>query len=97
MFAALASTEVRPKIFTLQSRPVLFKFMGLPHALFSYLVPSWDGSDGKNWTFLSSPADYIRTLSAMTRHASQLVWFRYMYVLFSTYMYGGTFTEVNVS
>ncbi|KAG5637791.1 hypothetical protein H0H81_003183 [Sphagnurus paluster] len=38
-------------------------------------------------TLVSGIADYVTALSAMRAHASQLVWFRYLYVLFSRYMW----------
>ncbi|KAE8244339.1 hypothetical protein A4X13_0g6664 [Tilletia indica] len=47
-------------------------------------------------TFLSSPVQYARTLLAMRAHASQLVWFRYLYVLFSVLMFGGQLDRVEV-
>ncbi|KAE8230306.1 hypothetical protein CF326_g4695 [Tilletia indica] len=46
--------------------------------------------------FLSSPVQYARTLLAMRAHASQLVWFRYLYVLFSVLMFGGQLDRVEV-
>lgn len=39
-------------------------------------------------TFLSTPSGYLQALRAMTKHRSQLVWFRYLYVVFSSYMFG---------
>ncbi|EPQ32101.1 uncharacterized protein PFL1_00298 [Pseudozyma flocculosa PF-1] len=37
---------------------------------------------------LSSPSQYRQSLEAMRRHASQLVWFRYVYIVLSQLMYG---------
>ncbi|CAO3625104.1 unnamed protein product [Cunninghamella echinulata] len=37
--------------------------------------------------FVSSPGDYLLTHKAMRQHRSQLVWFRWLYVTFSRYMY----------
>eukprot|EP00842_Homolaphlyctis_polyrhiza_P002085 jgi/Hompol1/2878/HPOL_003054-RA len=36
--------------------------------------------------FVSSPQDYINACTAMFQHSSQLVWFRYLYIVFSRYM-----------
>lgn len=36
--------------------------------------------------FVSSPDGFFKSRAAMKCHASQLVWFRYLYVLFSRYM-----------
>lgn len=42
-------------------------------------------------SFLSTTYEYAQTLRAMRQHATQLVWFRYLYVVFSSYMIGGRF------
>lgn len=36
--------------------------------------------------FVSSPGQYLITHKAMRQHSSQLVWFRWLYVIFSRYM-----------
>lgn len=42
---------------------------------------------GHHATFVSTPAQYGTTLYAMRAHASQLVWFRWLYVAFSRLMW----------
>lgn len=45
--------------------------------------------------FTSGLRQYVTTVQAMKRHASQLVWFRYLYVAFSRYMWVNEWVEVN--
>ncbi|WFD18217.1 N-acetylglucosaminylphosphatidylinositol deacetylase [Malassezia caprae] len=42
---------------------------------------------GRDYVFRSSMREYAQSLQAMYQHQTQLVWFRYLYVLFSSYMY----------
>lgn len=46
--------------------------------------------------FVSGVPEYLRTLHAMRMHESQLVWFRWFYVLFSRYMWVNEWLEVKV-
>jgi len=43
--------------------------------------------DARDYMFRSSLREYTQSLQAMYQHQTQLVWFRYLYVLFSSYMY----------
>ncbi|RDB27808.1 putative N-acetylglucosaminyl-phosphatidylinositol de-N-acetylase [Hypsizygus marmoreus] len=45
---------------------------------------------------VSGVSDYLAALRAMRQHASQLVWFRWLYVLFSRYMWVNEWVEVPV-
>jgi len=47
--------------------------------------------------FISGAPQYARALAAMRAHASQLVWFRWLYVLFSRYMWINEWAEVRVA
>ncbi|PFH49579.1 hypothetical protein AMATHDRAFT_86365 [Amanita thiersii Skay4041] len=46
--------------------------------------------------FVSGIKDYWRAISAMREHRSQLLWFRYLYVLFSRYMWVNEWVEIKV-
>jgi N-acetylglucosaminylphosphatidylinositol deacetylase len=46
--------------------------------------------------FISSAEQYIRGLSAMKQHRSQMVWFRWLNVLFSRYMWVNEWKEVGI-
>ena len=44
---------------------------------------------------LASPSDYLQSLGAMKQHASQLVWFRYFYLVLSKYMYSNQLFRIS--
>eukprot|EP00158_Paraphelidium_tribonemae_P008030 Partr_v1_DN28442_c2_g1_i2_m42231 putative Phosphatidylinositol glycan anchor biosynthesis, class L len=44
--------------------------------------------------FVSTPFEFIQSCLAMSQHYSQLVWFRFLYILFSRYMYVNTLQKV---
>ncbi|CDS13130.1 hypothetical protein LRAMOSA05313 [Lichtheimia ramosa] len=54
----------------------------------------WPTSE-KAVLFVSSPDDYFVTHKAMRQHVSQLVWFRWLYVTFSRYMFINQLTAVD--
>ncbi|KAG5647872.1 hypothetical protein DXG03_007796 [Asterophora parasitica] len=45
---------------------------------------------------ISGVADYLTALNAMRAHESQLVWFRWLYVLFSRYMWVNEWSELSI-
>ena len=49
----------------------------------------------QNPLVLSSVQDYFSIRSAMKNHASQLVWYRMIYILFSRYMYMNDWKRIN--
>lgn len=46
--------------------------------------------------FVSGVPEYLRMLHAMRMHQSQLIWFRWLYMLFSRYMWVNEWSEVKV-
>lgn len=48
-------------------------------------------------TIISTPTQYVTTLAAMRKHVSQFVWFRWLYVSFSRYMWVNDIVEVRVT
>lgn len=46
--------------------------------------------------FVSGYQEYLKALQAMQAHKSQLVWFRWLYVAFSKYMWVNTWIEMKV-
>jgi len=46
--------------------------------------------------FVSGYWEYLHALQAMQAHKSQLVWFRWLYVAFSQYMWVNTWVEMKV-
>ena len=47
--------------------------------------------------FVSGVKEFWQAIQAMRRHESQLVWFRYLYVLFSRYMWVNEWVDVRPS
>lgn len=43
--------------------------------------------------FITSPAEYLMGCMAMFHHESQLVWFRWLYIIFSRFMYTNTLVK----
>lgn len=78
---ARTRTVQPPALLSLRSRNVFTKFGGLPAALVDRTVPQ------RGLQILAPPTAYFRALTAMKKHQTQLVWFRYLYVTFSTYMH----------
>lgn len=71
----------QPDLLILHSRSVWTKFGGMLVAVMDTLTSRDD------LRTLVTPYRYLRALAAMREHASQLVWFRYLYVMCSTYMH----------
>lgn len=76
--------DLEGPIFSLRSIPVAQKFASLPEALFTALTQS---RTQKKLVLLSSPLGYLDGIAAMSSHRSQLVWYRYLYLIFSRYMF----------
>ncbi|KAJ8506899.1 hypothetical protein ONZ45_g10640 [Pleurotus djamor] len=87
-----ASVSIAPRVFTLVSTPLLRKYIGPVDAVFTKMITSKD-----SMTFVSHWRDYFRAISAMRAHQSQLVWFRYLYVTFSRYMWVNEWKELEVA
>ncbi|TPX68037.1 hypothetical protein SpCBS45565_g03337 [Spizellomyces sp. 'palustris'] len=90
---ASSSTSPRrqiPLCYALKTVSLLRKYLfigdlGLtvvPHLLFR----ARDGMKSHSAVFVATPQQFLQARTAMTRHKSQLVWFRYLYILFSRYM-----------
>ena len=63
-------------------RKYFFIFDLLPTLIFDLIK-----SNDENLLFLSSPNDYILNIRAMFEHKTQLLWFRYLYIISSRYMF----------
>lgn len=71
------------KLYTLESIPLYRKYIGI----FDLLTPSNRNNDHTRQVLISPPFAYLTTHKAMRQHTSQLVWFRWLYVTFSRYMF----------
>ncbi|KAG2059680.1 LmbE-like protein [Suillus hirtellus] len=88
-----------PRLFSLVTVPVLPKYAGLPSAILARLgivsqaflafEPTVDSAP----VFISGISDYLTTARAILAHDSQMVWFRYLYMSFSRYMWVNEWVE----
>lgn len=79
------------RIYSLRSHGTAFKYLGLVGALVNHSSAKLRLASQDKVAFLSTPFEYLRSLQAMSLHKSQMVWFRYLYLFFSTYMHGCQF------
>ncbi|RPD56023.1 LmbE-like protein, partial [Lentinus tigrinus ALCF2SS1-6] len=83
----------RPRLFTLVTVPLREKYVGLLSPLLSRATIflsklSQDAPRAKaSTTVISDWKGFLRAHRAMRQHWSQLVWFRWLYVLWSRYMW----------
>lgn len=86
--------EDRPAFWTLSSVNLLRKYAGVFDAIFtaSEKQSKLDLALPRRWVF-RSPESVSVSYSAMSVHASQFVWFRRLFVLFSRYTYFNTLLE----
>ncbi|KAI8885177.1 LmbE-like protein [Backusella circina FSU 941] len=68
------------QLYRLVSIPLVRKYIGVLDLLLSM-------KDNTEMTFISPPLAYLLTHKAMRQHNSQLVWFRWLYVTFSRFMF----------
>jgi len=78
-------------LYALQTVPVTIKFLSLPLAVARQLIPA---NPLHRVRFLSSLKGYFIAIRAMTAHQSQLVWFRYLYIMTSIYMYNNELIRI---
>lgn len=93
-----------PRLFTLISHPLVDKYVGIVAPLLAKLDILFGGllqryslvpepSSGLP-VFVSGIREYVGALRAMMQHKSQLVWFRWLYVAFSRYMWVNEWVEL---
>ncbi|GMT28444.1 hypothetical protein PFISCL1PPCAC_19741, partial [Pristionchus fissidentatus] len=76
------------ELIRLESPSLFRKYSGALSLMVSLL------RDSPNCTLISSPADIISSWRAMAAHRSQLLWFRYLYMITSSLLFTNTFTRV---
>jgi len=76
-----------PRLFHLVSRNRILKFTGLWTIPIARLL-----SPSQHFT-ITGREGYLQALLAMRQYRSQLVWFRYLYLIFSRYMYINEWVE----
>ncbi|OJT02965.1 hypothetical protein TRAPUB_6444 [Trametes pubescens] len=99
LLSTLPSTpsKPRPRLFSLITVPLHSKYLGpvAPVAAKLALILPGAGASGAP-VAVSGWEGYMRALQAMMQHRSQLVWFRWLYVSFSRYMWVNEWVEVPV-
>ncbi|CAK9784579.1 LmbE-like protein [Cutaneotrichosporon oleaginosum] len=88
---AHARAHLRLESLLLHSPRLATKFTGVGWAIFVAARDALRRGPSHHATFVSTPAQYAQTLYAMRAHASQLVWFRWLYVAFSRLMWVNQF------
>ena len=79
-----SSLSSPPQLFTLVSVPLAAKYIGIISPLLTKVTRYFYSPSP---VFVSGMREYWRAVQAMRQHKSQLVWFRYLNVLFSRYMW----------
>ncbi|KAG2069107.1 LmbE-like protein [Suillus decipiens] len=88
-----------PRLFSLVTVPVLPKYAGLPSAILARLgvvsqaFLAFEPTVDSLPVFISGIPDYLTTVKAILAHDSQMVWFRYLYMTFSRYMWVNEWVE----
>lgn len=75
----VSTTNAPPSLYKLETVTILRKYAFVLDLPLTVILQ-------RGLLYISSPAGFIQARTAMTKHITQLVWFRYLYVLFSRYM-----------
>ena len=106
MFSRYKDTATRPRLYTLVSVPLYKKYIGLLSPVLAKLsvhtqrLSFHTGLATKSadeLVFVAGAREFATAHRAMQQHWSQLVWFRWLYVLFSRYMWVNEWVEVSSS
>lgn len=100
--AAYPSGREIPRIFVLNTTLLGFKYTGPIAPLAAKLVvqisrtlPSELFSSARRTVFVAGIREYLTSLRAMRQHRIQLVWFRWLYVVSSRYMWANGWEEMS--
>ncbi|KAI9488859.1 putative deacetylase LmbE-like domain-containing protein [Zychaea mexicana] len=89
------SNNKKVRLYRLSSILLPRKYIGIGDLVFMAVEQRLFPDRGRDAVlFVSSPSSYLVTHKAMRRHVSQLVWFRWLYVTFSRYMFVNQLVEV---
>ncbi|KIY47889.1 LmbE-like protein [Fistulina hepatica ATCC 64428] len=105
MVETSALDVARPRLYSLISVPLGIKYLSILAPLQAhldiYMSSLMGGSSPPNarmpLVFVSDVTRYLTALRAMRQHASQLVWFRWLFVLFSRYMWVNEWVELSAA
>jgi len=97
-----------PQVYALTTVSLLQKYTGVFGGVFARLnlwrkilvqefpVVNWFINKETTPVFISGAEQYVKGLSAMKQHRSQMVWFRWLNVAFSRYMWVNKWKEVDI-
>lgn len=106
MLSRSKDTTSRPHLYTLVSVPLYKKYIGLLGPVLTKLSvhtrrlifhTDLTSKSGDELVFVAGAREFATAHRAMQQHWSQLVWFRWLYVLFSRYMWVNEWVEVSSS
>ncbi|KAH9939558.1 LmbE-like protein [Amylocystis lapponica] len=94
-----------PRAFALLTVPLLQKYTGMLAPFlakayiviaqhFTYTIPEVVDGHVQSPVFVSGIAQYQKAIRAMLQHHTQLEWFRWLYVVFSRYMWVNEWAEI---
>ena len=92
--AGASPPDPLPRLFALVTVPLYQKYLGLLSPLSKKLSFAISSPPAREAVAVSSWAEYARAHRAMRQHWSQLVWFRWLYVSFSRYMWVNEWVEL---
>ena len=104
MHRLLASLSTKPELYTLVTVPLLTKYSGWSGALQAHSRVGvsrlasrlgWGNTGETGVVVVSGLNQYRAALNAMLEHKSQMVWFRWLYVSFSRYMWVNEWVRVH--
>ncbi|EJT99247.1 LmbE-like protein, partial [Dacryopinax primogenitus] len=84
----LALHSALPPAYTLLSSPLWNKYT----SLISYFLPLHPTPSARYSLF---PSEYVKALRVMRKHKSQMVWFRWLWITFSRYMWVNEFLPLS--
>ncbi|KAF9261669.1 N-acetylglucosaminylphosphatidylinositoldeacety la se [Marasmius fiardii PR-910] len=104
MLHTFEDSRAAPRIYSLVTVPLPIKYLGILSPIFGkvYMLGAkvvksadlFDGASRSSVTFIAGIDEYVTALCAMRQHWSQLVWFRWLNVMFSRYMWVNDWVEV---
>jgi N-acetylglucosaminylphosphatidylinositol deacetylase len=92
MLEGLEQGKITIPVYSLHTVPVIPKYSFVVGAFLAQLINLFRKRRSTRFCFMSSAYQYLRGREAMKWHKTQLVWFRYLYLLTSRYM---LYNEIN--
>lgn len=100
--ASVINTNAHPEIeaYSLVTHRLLIKYSGVLTPFFirlGHVMGLSKNACATAGTYSSNLAGYLTALRAMRKHRSQLVWFRWLYLIFSRYMWVNDWVPLKVA